>query len=221
MLLCHYPGWASCLRWCGRARATPPRRASFRRSPARALRSADRALWRRDDELPARKVTPLAGDVSRPQVGLSDADVELLSKDGPLDLIINCAGLVSFNPSLESALRINVHGVRYVLELARKTGAKVVHVSTCFVAGRREGEVWEDESLVGYFPRRPGHSRSGGAGSALRSGDFEPNAEIADTERLIEETRRLAEDRAHVSLFRDRGPTVCAARVAIPTTKST
>jgi long-chain acyl-CoA synthetase len=151
------------------------------------------------------KVTPLAGDVSRPQVGLSDADVELLTKDGPLDLIINCAGLVSFNPSLESALRINVYGVRYVLELARKTGARVVHVSTCFVAGRREGEVWEDEPLVGYFPRRPGHSRSGSAGSALRSGDFDPVAEIADTERLIEETRRLAEDRAHVSLFRDRG----------------
>ncbi|MBL9005322.1 MAG: AMP-binding protein [Myxococcales bacterium] len=151
------------------------------------------------------KVTPLAGDVSRPQVGLSDADVALLTKDGPLDLIINCAGLVSFNPSLESALRINVYGVRYVLELARKTGAKVVHVSTCFVAGRREGEVWEDEPLPGYFPRRPGHGRSQSAGSALRTGDFDPVAEIADTERLIEETRRLAEDRAHMSLFRERG----------------
>ncbi len=151
------------------------------------------------------KVTPLAGDVSRPQVGLSDADVALLTQDGPLDLIINCAGLVSFNPSLESALRINVYGVRYVIDLARKTGAKIVHVSTCFVAGRREGEIWEDEPLVGYFPRRPGHGRSRSAGSALRSGDFDPVAEIADTERLIEETRRLAEDRAHMSLFRERG----------------
>ncbi len=86
------------------------------------------------------KVTPLGGDVSRPNVGLSDADIKLLTADGPLDLIINCAGLVSFNPSLESALRINVYGVRYVLELSRKTGARVVHVSTCFVAGRREGD---------------------------------------------------------------------------------
>lgn len=151
------------------------------------------------------KVTPLGGDVSRPMVGLSEADQALLSADGPLDVIINCAGLVSFNPSLESALRINVYGVRYVLELARKTGAKLVHVSTCFVAGKRQGEVWESEPLVGYFPRRPGHGRSDDAGSALREGDFEPNAEITDCERLIEETRNLAEDRAHISLFRDKG----------------
>ncbi len=151
------------------------------------------------------KVVPLAGDVSRVNVGLSDADLALLTKDGPLDVILNSAGLVSFNPSLESALRINVHGVRYVLDLARATGAKVVHVSTCFVAGRREGEVWEDEPLIGYFPRRPGHDRSDSAGSALRKGDFDPEAEIADCERLIEQTRQRAEDRAHLSMFRDQG----------------
>lgn len=151
------------------------------------------------------KVVPLGGDVSRPAVGLSDADKALLTAEGPLDLIINCAGLVSFNPSLESALRINVYGVRYVLDLARETGAKVLHVSTCFVAGRREGEVWEDEPIIGYFPRRPGHQRSDSAGSALRSGDFDPEAEIADCERLIEQVRARAEDRAHLSMFRDRG----------------
>ncbi len=151
------------------------------------------------------KVVPLAGDVSRVNVGLSDADVALLTQDGPLDVILNSAGLVSFNPSLESAIRINVHGVRYVMDLARATGAKVVHVSTCFVAGRREGEVWEDEQLIGYFPRRPGHQRSDTARSALRKGDFDPEAEIADCERLIEQTRSRAEDRAHLSMFRDQG----------------
>jgi len=166
-------------------------------------------VWQRfGDATPgylADKVVPLGGDVSRPQVGLSDADFARLSAFGPLDLIINCAGLVSFNPSLESALRINVYGVRHVLELARRTGARVVHVSTCFVAGQREGEVWEDEPLVGYFPRRPGHAASASAGSALRDGDFDPVAEIADCERLIEETRRRADDHAHVSLFREQG----------------
>lgn len=166
-------------------------------------------VWQRFGDATAsylrEKVTPVGGDVSRPQVGLSDADVAQLTADGPLDVIINCAGLVSFNPSLESALRINVHGVRYVVELARKTGARIVHVSTCFVAGRREGEVWEDEPILGYFPRRPGHSRSPSAGSALRDGDFDPMAELADCERLIEETRRRAEDRAHVAMFRDKG----------------
>lgn len=151
------------------------------------------------------KVVPLGGDVSRPSVGLTDSDVARLTQDGPLDVIINCAGLVSFNPSLESALRINVYGVRHVVELARLTGAKVVHVSTCYVAGQRDGEVWEDEPLIGYFPRRPGHQRSRNAGSELRAGDFDPEAELADCERLIEQTRQRAEDRAHLAMFRDRG----------------
>lgn len=150
------------------------------------------------------KVVPLGGDVSRPNVGLSEQELARLCEE-PLDVILNSAGLVSFNPSLESALRINVFGVRNVLDLARRTGASVVHVSTCFVAGQREGEVWEDEPLIGYFPRQPGHDRSGSAGSALRKGDFDPEAEIADCERLIEQTRQRAEDRAHLSMFRDKG----------------
>ena len=32
----------------------------------------------------------------------------------------------------------------------------LLHVSTCFVAGNRDGVVYEDEELVGYFPRREG-----------------------------------------------------------------
>ena len=30
----------------------------------------------------------------------------------------------------------------------------LIHTSTCFVAGNRSGDVWEDEELDGYFPRR-------------------------------------------------------------------
>src|SRR5271154_1994318 len=44
------------------------------------------------------KVEPLPGDVSRPLCNFTEADLQRLGK---LDLIINCAGLVSFNPSLE------------------------------------------------------------------------------------------------------------------------
>src|SRR4051794_483083 len=97
------------------------------------------------------KVAPLPGDVSRPLCNFTEAD---LAKLGKLDVIINCAGLVSFNPSLETALRINVLGPKHTLEVAKKTGAAVIHISTCFVAGNRDGEVWEDEPLVGYFPRK-------------------------------------------------------------------
>ncbi|MCS6913324.1 MAG: AMP-binding protein [Myxococcales bacterium] len=154
------------------------------------------------------RVRPVAGDVSQPWAGLGAEDLAEIEREG-LDAIINCSGLVSFNPSLEAALRINVYGVRSCIELARRTGAALIHVSTCFVAGNRDGEIWEDEPLIGYFPRRPGLSRSTPGAPAHRGGlrddDFSAEAEIADCERLIAQIRARADDRAHVSMFRDRG----------------
>src|SRR5207237_2311281 len=92
------------------------------------------------------RVQPLPGDVSRPLCNFTEADLAALGK---LDVIINCAGLVSFNPSLETALRINVLGPKHTLEVAKKTGAAGIHSSTCFVAGNRDGEVWAEERRAG------------------------------------------------------------------------
>ena len=139
------------------------------------------------------RCTPLAGDAARADLNFSPED---LARIGKLDAIINCAGLVSFSPSLETALRINTMGVKHVRELARKTGAAVVHISTCFVAGNRpadDGEVWEDDPS-GYYPRR----------ADLGYSEFHVDAEIADCERTIAQVKALADDRAHVSMFRDK-----------------
>lgn len=137
------------------------------------------------------KVVPLAGDIGRPLCNFSPEDMAELAG---LDAIINSAGLVSFTPSLESALRINAIGPKHCLEVARQTGAALIHVSTCYVAGKRNGEVWEDEPVVGYFPRK----------DELLDDDFDAEAEIADCQRIIEQTRERAADRAHISEFRDR-----------------
>jgi long-chain acyl-CoA synthetase len=146
------------------------------------------------------KCEPLAGDVARPMLNF---DAAVLAKIGKLDAIINCAGLVSFNPSLETAMRINVLGPKHCVELARVTGAALIHISTCFVAGNRDGEVWEDEPLVGYFPRRPRDGEH--SDDSLRDEDFSPDTEIADCQRIIDQIKSRADDRAHVSQFRDQG----------------
>lgn len=145
------------------------------------------------------KVVPLPGDAGRPLLNFSD---EWLAAMTPLDAIINCAGLVTFDPTLESALRINTYGVKNVVEVARKTGAAVVHVSTCFVAGNRDGDIWEDVPLVGYYPRRDDDGLE--EGPAGRE-PFSVEGEIADCERLIEQVRARADDRAHQAMFRERG----------------
>jgi long-chain acyl-CoA synthetase len=146
------------------------------------------------------KCFPIAGDVSDPLLGIPEADLARLSG---LDAVVNCAGLVDFDPPLELALGVNVHGARNAVELCRRTGAALLHVSTCFVAGNRDGVVYEDEELRGYFPRREGVVGRPKE-PVLDGADFDLDAEIADCERRMAEIRERAEDRVQQSLFRDR-----------------
>ena len=146
------------------------------------------------------KVVPLAGDVSSPLLGLSPGDVEQLAG---LDLVLNSAGLVDFDPSLELALGVNVRGPQNAVELCRRLGAGLVHVSTCFVAGNRDGVVFEDEPIVGFFPRRTGVASRAKA-PELEPVDFDVASELADAERRLAEIRAQAEDRALQSSFRER-----------------
>ncbi|MBL9014730.1 MAG: AMP-binding protein, partial [Myxococcales bacterium] len=150
------------------------------------------------------KIVALPGDIGRPLCNFTDVELAEVEKHGGIHAIINSAGLVSFTPSLESALRINAMGAKNVLDLARKLGAKLVHVSTCYVAGRRDGDVWEDEPVVGYFPRSSSIAHDYGNEDELLDRDFDPAAEIADCQKIIDQARERSNDRQHISEFRER-----------------
>ncbi len=141
------------------------------------------------------KIIAVAGDIGRPLCNFADDQFADFDRAGGIQVIINSAGLVSFAPSLESALRINAMGAKNVLDTARRAGARLVHVSTCYVAGQRDGDVWEDEPVVGYFPRN----------DELRDRDFDPHAEIADCQKMIDQARERSNDRQHISEFREKG----------------
>ena len=99
------------------------------------------------------KVTVVDGDITEPALGMSEEMADRIA--GDVDVLINSSGRVTFNPPLESALRTNVEGTKNVIAFAKRMKRPaLVHTSTCFVAGNRSGEVWEDEKLDGYFPRR-------------------------------------------------------------------
>lgn len=102
----------------------------------------------------ARRITVWPGDVGDPAAGLSDSEVESLT--GRLGLIINSAGRVDFFPPLDDSLHSNVDGVEHLTALARRTGARMLHVSTGFVCGGVEGLVEETEPIAGFYPRRQG-----------------------------------------------------------------
>jgi long-chain acyl-CoA synthetase len=153
------------------------------------------------------KIVAIPGDIGRPVCNFTPEQIAELKAQGGVDVIINSAGLVSFAPSLESALRINAMGAKNVLDLARALGARLVHVSTCYVAGQREGDVWEDEPIVGYFPRSKAVARDWGddRDNELLDRDFDPAAEIADCQKMIDQARERSNDRQHISQFREKG----------------
>jgi len=150
------------------------------------------------------KIVAIPGDIGRPLCNFTEEQFgELI---GNVDVVINSAGLVSFAPSLESAIRINAMGAKNVLDTARKLGARLVHVSTCYVAGRRDGDVWEDEPVVGYFPRsRAIQNDYRREEEDLLDRDFDAQAEIADCQKIIDQARERSNDRQHISQFREKG----------------
>src|SRR6266496_3675811 len=138
------------------------------------------------------KVFVLGGDIGDVNLGYSEEEAQRVADD--LDIVINSAGNVTFNPTLESALRTNVVGTQNVIAFARRMKRPaLVHVSTCFVAGNRSGAVWESERVPGYFPRR----------TELQGVEFSVDQEINDCAKLAERVREEARDAMMVARFRE------------------
>jgi long-chain acyl-CoA synthetase len=195
MLLCRYPNVGKVFALVRPGMGNTAEDRFFKKVAASPAFDPLREMWRGGyDDFLREKVVPIPGDIGRPRCNFTDTELTAFEAAGGLEVIINSAGLVSFEPSLESALRINALGAKNCLEAARAAGAALVHVSTCFVAGRRNGEVWEDEPVVGYFPRK----------DELRDDDFDAEAEIADCQAVIDQVRARANDRKHISHFRER-----------------
>ncbi|HMB55035.1 MAG TPA: SDR family oxidoreductase, partial [Thermoanaerobaculia bacterium] len=96
----------------------------------------------------AGRVEAVAGNLGRERFGLEEAAYRELC--GRVDRVVACAATVTFDERLDRALSLNARGALRTLELARDAGgAPLVHVSTCFVSGRRSGPVAEELPLLG------------------------------------------------------------------------
>src|SRR5713226_4003740 len=138
------------------------------------------------------KVAVVGGDIGETNLGYGEEDAQKLADD--LDIVINTAGNVTFNPTLESALRTNVVGTQNVIAFAKRMKRPaLVHVSTCFVAGNRSGAVWESDPVIGYFPRK----------HELQGFEFSVEQEIKDCAKLAERVRDEARDAMMLARFRE------------------
>ena len=88
------------------------------------------------------RIEVVEGDVSQPGLGIApEIRGRLLSE---LDLIVNSAGLTDFNPDLRDALATNVDSLAHLVDFQRQCGhAALLHLSTCYVVGARDGRVPE------------------------------------------------------------------------------
>lgn len=90
------------------------------------------------DEMVARRVSVVAGDVSTEGLGLDDADRATLAT---CDVVIHSAATVAFDSPLDSAVEVNLLGPSRIAATLHDLGITphMVSVSTCYVAGNRRG----------------------------------------------------------------------------------
>lgn len=77
-------------------------------------------------------VRQLAGDLTAPALGLTDHDfADLVART---DVVVHCGALTSFANNPRAAMAVNRAGTERILDFTQRAGARLVHVSTAFVA---------------------------------------------------------------------------------------
>ena len=144
----------------------------------------------------AKKLEVVEGDVSQPDLGLSPENAARLKKE--LDLIVNSSGLTDFNPDLRDALAVNVDSTFHLVEFIRGAErAALLHLSTCYVAGQRDGRVSE-RVRVNYTPAGVADFDAEKEWRALH--DFVEQAEAkAEGPEVTEELRKQAVVKEHAA----------------------
>ncbi|HEU4595008.1 MAG TPA: SDR family oxidoreductase [Pyrinomonadaceae bacterium] len=113
--------------------------AFLERARAEAARIAGKTGARADD------FRILEGDITRPGLGLSASDLELARAE--TTVLFHLAAVYDLGVAREPAMRVNVEGTRHVNDFARTLPAlrRYHYVSTCYVAGLRDGLILESE----------------------------------------------------------------------------
>ncbi len=91
-----------------------------------------------------RRVRWVIGDLERPGLGLAPGDRAEVTAE--CDEIIHAAASTDWDLSLEEAEAVNVAGVRAIVDLAAEAArgrglSRLVHISTAYTGGRRDGPV--------------------------------------------------------------------------------
>ncbi len=112
------------------------------------------------------RAKPLVGELTEPQLGLSE---EAVAELGAVDHVVHCAAIYDITAGEAEQRAANVEGTRAVIELARRLDATLHHVSSIAVAGDFHGEYTEDDFDIGQQLPTPYHQTKFEAELLVRS----------------------------------------------------
>ena len=130
------------------------------------------------------RAKPLVGELTSTDLGLTDDD---LAELGRIDHLVHCAAIYDMTVDADSQRAANVEGTRAVIELARRTGATLHHVSSIAVAGNFRGEFTEDDFDVSQELPTPYHQTKFEAEQLVRDAHgvrhriYRPGAVVGDS----------------------------------------
>jgi nucleoside-diphosphate-sugar epimerase len=87
----------------------------------------------------------LSGDITEPNLGMSRSDLETARSESTI--LFHLAAIYDLAVPREAGLRVNLEGTRNVNEFARSLPrlSHYHYISTCYVAGKRSGRIFETE----------------------------------------------------------------------------
>ena len=142
------------------------------------------------------RIEVVEGDAGVLNFGIAPETLRRLQSG--LDLVINSSGLTDFNPDLRDALASNVEAVLNVVQFVRGCDhAGLLHLSTCYVAGARDGRVLE-KLTPNYVPCGVPNFDAEKEVQSLRE-TIRRAEEYSESAELGEELRRQALTRKHAA----------------------
>jgi NAD(P)-dependent dehydrogenase (short-subunit alcohol dehydrogenase family) len=98
-----------------------------------------RNRWGVDDT----RVVGVVGDLSQPKLGVSDADIEMLT--GNVDHLFHLAAIYDMKADAESQRIANVEGTRHMVQLAEAVKAGIVHMTSSIAAAGLYKGTWRED----------------------------------------------------------------------------
>ncbi|XP_062199493.1 probable fatty acyl-CoA reductase 4 [Phragmites australis] len=105
------------------------------------------------------KIVPLAGDIVYENFGVEGSQLREMTQD--INVIVNGAATTNFYERYDVALDVNVMGVKHMCQLAKKCPnlEVILHVSTAYVTGEKQGLVQERAFNKGETLREGTHQQ--------------------------------------------------------------